>query len=175
MADTIRKQSDLLALIDTAGGGGTTGQGLRDIVVSATSPKVKMTPEGGIAVQLVNKTGAASVAGSLVKAGTGVDESFVLAATTSYDHCGVVYESGIADGSACWVVVAGIAEVLVDDSQAVARGDLILSSTTTAGRVDVSAAIPPVSDADHFREVGHAITAVSAGTNAKFKLLLHWN
>lgn len=176
MADTIREQSAILALFADNTTGNISEQDLRDFVASAMSPKVKFTPEGGVAVKLVNKTGANSVVGSLVKAGTGVDESFILSATTEYGHCGVVYEGGVPDGSSCWVVVAGVAEVLVDDSQAVSRGDFIVSSTSTAGRVDVGSGGPGVvPDSEHFREVGHAITGCTAGTDKTFKLLLHWN
>lgn len=177
MADTVRLYSEILALFADNTTRDISEQDLRDFIVSAMSPKVKFTPEGGLAVRLINKTGAASVHGNLVStySATAVNEAFRLSATTSYEHVGVVYEAGVADGSLCWVVVSGIAEILIDNSQAVALNDLLLSSTSTAGRADVAAAVPPVSDADHFREVGHAISSCTAGTDNKVKVLLHFN
>ena len=41
---------------------------------------------------------------------------------------GIVYEAGVADGSECWVTVAGIAEVLLVDSVATTRSWIAYSS-----------------------------------------------
>lgn len=137
--------------------------------------KVMFTPEGGIAVRLINKTSAASVKGTVVEADANVDEAFNIAETDDYQVSGVVYESGVADGSACWVVIAGIAEVLVTDTTAVNRGVLMLCSSTQAGRVTPATQIPPTTDAEHFREVGHTLTSCTSGTNKTVKMVLHWN
>ena len=64
---------------------------------------------------------------------------------------GVVYTDGIADGSECWVVVAGIAEVLLVDTVATTRSYVAYSSATTAGRIDTSSTVP--ADTTHFREI----------------------
>ena len=63
----------------------------------------KITPEGGYAVKLTNKTGAASVKGSIVSLSTETDNAFALAAIDASGVVGVVYEAGIADGAECWV------------------------------------------------------------------------
>ena len=64
---------------------------------------------------------------------------------------GVVYTDGIADGSECWVVVAGIAEVLLVDTVATTRSYVAYSSATTAGRIDTASTVP--ADTTHFREI----------------------
>lgn len=175
MADTIREQSAILTLFADNASRAISEQDLRDFVKSAMSPKAKWTPEGGLAIKLTNKTGSASVKGRLVAASSTVDNATMLPGTTAYDMLGFEYDVGVADGSDYWVVVQGIAEALVDNSQAVARRDLIVSSTSTSGRVDVEPIVPPVSTNDHFRECGHAITATSAGTDKTFFLVIHFN
>ena len=76
----------------------------------------KITPEGGFAVRLTNKTGAVSVKGQIVSHKGTVARAFDLTAVDA-NHClGVVYESGIADGAECWVVVSGIAQVLMKNA-----------------------------------------------------------
>ncbi len=79
--------------------------------------RCKFTPEGGFAVLVTNKTGAPSVKGSVVEVygATEVDQAFRLTVADSMSPCGVVYECGIADGSECWVVIGGIAEVLLQN------------------------------------------------------------
>jgi len=69
------------------------------------------TDEGGLAVRLINKTGAASIKGTAVcidgTTAFGVTET-VVAATNNF---GIIAESGIADGSDVWVTFAGKALV----------------------------------------------------------------
>lgn len=76
----------------------------------------KITPEGGYAVKLTNKTGAPSVKGQIVSHKGTVARAFDLTAVGA-NHClGVVYESGIEDAAECWVVVSGIAQVLMKNA-----------------------------------------------------------
>lgn len=82
----------------------------------------KITPEGGFAVRLTNKTGAPSVKGQIVGIKTGTDNAFDLTAVDATYNLGVVYESGVADAAECWVVVGGIAQVLMKN--AAVRGQL---------------------------------------------------
>lgn len=140
------------------------------------SATVKHTAEGGIAVRLVNATGAASVKGSIVSAGTGTDGTFLLQAE-EFDAMGVVYESGVANGQPCWVVVCGIAEVLLKDGTAATRGSWTKAADTD-GRAEVTT--PPVgvgalATSEHFREVGHCIQSAPAGVNVLAKVVLHFN
>lgn len=87
---------------------------------------------GGIMVRLTNKTGANSVKGTVVYADPAVDNAFEINPTSGDMPFGVVYDNGIADGAECWVVVAGIAEVLLVNSVASTRSYIAYSSATVA-------------------------------------------
>jgi len=76
----------------------------------------KITPEGGFAVRLTNKTGAPSVKGQIVSHKGTVANAFGLTAVDATHCLGVVYESGVADAAECWVVVSGIAQVLMKNA-----------------------------------------------------------
>lgn len=76
----------------------------------------KITPEGGFAVRLTNKSGAVTVKGQIVSHKGTVARAFDLTAVDA-NHClGVVYESDIEDAAECWVVVSGIAQVLMKNA-----------------------------------------------------------
>lgn len=76
----------------------------------------KITPEGGFAVRLTNESGAVTVKGQIVSHKGTVARAFDLTAVDA-NHClGVVYESGIEDAAECWVVVSGIAQVLMKNA-----------------------------------------------------------
>jgi len=175
MSDTVRTLAALQTLFADNSSKAISAQDLRDFLVSAMKSTVKFTEDGGIAVKLTNKTGANSVIGTAVQAGTAVDNSFELPGTDAYDITGFVYEDGIADGSECWIVVAAVAEMLVEDSTAVSRGDLLMAGDTTSGRIMPASAIPPPTTAEHFREVGHALTGCTAGTDNTVMGIIHWN
>ena len=131
------------------------------------SDKIKLTSIGGFAIQLTNNTGANSVEGQLVEADNTDENSYKKADANATDAIGVVHNAGVADGSEVWIVVAGIAEVLLDAGGCVHHDRLIASAT--AGSADVSNA-PAV--AVHFQEIGHAIeTVVGAGLA---KAVLHF-
>ncbi|GAG37369.1 unnamed protein product, partial [marine sediment metagenome] len=87
------------------------------------------------------------------------ENSYKVADADATDVIGIVYNAGVADGSDVWIVVSGIAEVLIDAGGCVHHDRLI--SSATAGSADVSNT-PAV--AVHFQEIGHAIeTVVGAG------------
>lgn len=78
--------------------------------------EIKMTPEGGLAIYVTNKTGAPSVQGTIVSIKSGVD---MCAELTPVDatHClGVVYNAGVADNEYMWVVIAGLVDVLMKNN-----------------------------------------------------------
>lgn len=128
---------------------------------------------GGKMISLTNKTGANSVKGTVVYASATTDNSFNINPLDGDMPIGVVYENAIADGGECWVVISGIAEVLLVDSVASTRSYVAYSSGTTAGRIDTSASVPAA--ATHFREVGHTLESKTAGTNILCKCILHFN
>lgn len=129
-----------------------------------------ITPEGGYAIKLINRTGHASVKGEIVKASTSTAGEAIIAATSDDMPIGCVYNAGVAEGSAIWVVVAGIAEVLYDASGAT-LGYFVCVSSATAGRADGTNATPPTTL--HWREIGHAIASASA--NSLGKIVMHFN
>ena len=74
------------------------------------------TGERGTQMRLLNKTGAASVKGSLVEADDTVDQAFQLIPADDPDPIGIVYEAGVADGEECWVwVPQSLCQVLLED------------------------------------------------------------
>lgn len=142
---------------------------------SISGNKFKITPEGGYAVKLTNGTGSSSIKGSVVRASQALDNAFVLTTTTtSIDAIGVVYESGIANGSECWVVMAGIADVLMEDSVASTHGYFVSTYNCSTGRARADSPEPPNTQA-HWQELGHCLESKSAGTNVLAKVILHFN
>lgn len=140
---------------------------------------IKVTPEGGLAVQLINKTGSPSVKGELVNTTGSLDNSVNLVAADEDEIIGAFYEDGIADGELAWVVFAGIADVMLEDSTIATRGYWCRTSITQAGRVDITNADPPgggIPQADiHFREVGHCLQSVASGTDKLARIIMHFN
>lgn len=137
-----------------------------------TNENGKITAEGGVAIRVLNKTGAASVKGTVVIASTATANAVAIAPIDADMPIGVMYDNGIADGQLCWVVVSGIAEVLFKNTVAPILGGIVFCSST-AGRVDIANAIPV--QATHYREVGHCFEAKSGGTNVLAKCVLHFN
>jgi hypothetical protein len=139
------------------------------------SDVIKFTPEGGIAFRMINKTGAASVKGSMVAPASAITNGFVLQ-SSEFDTIGAVYEDGIADGELCWVVKLGTAEVLLEDGTDAAAGNWVRASDVD-GRADASLAQPPgnfnTATVEHFKEVGHCQETKAAGTNVLVKINLH--
>ena len=82
----------------------------------------KITPEGGYAVKLTNMTGAPSIMGQIVGIKTGTNNAFDHTAVDATYNLGVVYEAGVEDAAECWVVVSGIAQVLMKN--AAVRGQM---------------------------------------------------
>ena len=146
-------------------------------VVEIVPGKAAFSPEGGVLIKMTNKTGSSSVKGSLVVPyeATAIDNAFALTTADEFDCIGVVYEDGVADGSECYVVCSGIAQVLLQDSTASTRGYWARTSTTTGGRADCTTVAAPGLILQHFAEIGHCIESQTAGTNVLAKVMLHFN
>ena len=127
-------------------------------------PKIKLTAEGGYAILLKNKTGSASVAGQIVSADTGTDNSFYTTPANGDMPIGVVYNAGVADGSDAWVVVSGMANVLFKDTIAPTRGYQAFVSST-AGRSDQSATSTT-------KKIGQVLETKSSGTDIIAKCII---
>lgn len=132
---------------------------------------VRITPEGGLACQMINKTGLASVKGMVIRAGS-VDNSFIIAPISSDEPLSIVYENGIADGELTWVVFSGKALVLLQDGIGSTAGHWSGVSDVTAGRID-SVTEPPAT-VKHDQEVGHVLESKSSGTDVLVLCSLHF-
>jgi hypothetical protein len=91
------------------------------------------------------------------------------------DHpIGVFLDSGVANGSEVWIVVAGVADVLYEDTESSARGNWV-SMSGTAGFV-IDAAPTPGHAADHWKEIGHCCETVTyVDTPILARCVLHFN
>ena len=136
-----------------------------------------ITPEGGFAKRMINKTGVASVKGTLVIASTGTNYAFEISPVSAPNVVGVVYESGIADGSYCWVVTNGPAQVLLKNTTGSTKGHWVRTADV-AGRC-ITAAAPPgggISEIDqHLCEIGHCMETVTSGTDKLCLVMTHYN
>jgi len=112
----------------------------------------KITPEGGFAVRLTNMSGAVSVQGQIVGIKTGTNNAFDLTAVDATHCLGVVYEGGVADAAECWVVVGGIAQVLMKN--AAERGQMCRIPLNT----------------DDGKAAGYAMAADQSGTASVYKI-----
>lgn len=137
-------------------------------------PLIKHTVEGGLAVRMTNKTGVASVKGSLVRASAGTDNAFDDAPASSDEAIGVVYETGIADAAECWIVVAGIADVLLKDTTASTRGFWV-GMSDVEGRADATGANPPAALPAFGTSIGHALESQGQGSDVICKCILQFN
>lgn len=134
-------------------------------------PAISFTPEGGLALRLINRTGAASVRGEIVKASTSI-KGFGLAAANEDFPIGVVYDSGVANLAPCRVGVGGSVQVLMKNTVGTTVGDILYVSDT-AGRAQSSSTLPAA--ASIYRTIGHALETVSGGTNVLVWAVLHFN
>jgi len=135
-----------------------------------------ITPEGGIAIKMINKTGLPSVKGSVLAIENTIEKGVKLQ-TVEYDSVGVVYEDGIADGEEVWVVISGIAEVLLEDGTGGTMGYWTFAADTD-GRADMLQQPPGgtiVAIDNHFKEIGHCTETVASGTDVLCKIMMHFN
>lgn len=138
---------------------------------------VMFTSEGGLAILLTNKTGAASVKGNCVTPNEGQNNTVKLVPVNVPNCIGVFYESGIADGMKAWIVIAGIADVYFSGSATrghLARTGLTADVGEVAGQA-LSEAFPaaPFLVDKHFCEIGHVLETRNGAGLAK--VVLHFN
>lgn len=142
------------------------------------NPGAFVTPEGGVAIRLINKTGAASVKGTVVTANSALADSFKSIVVDAPGPIGVVYDTGIPDGSMCTVIVSGIAQVYFVGNTAlgqIARGFLTADGASYVIGQAMAEAYPvsPLASDKHFYEIGHVIEARTGAGLAK--VVLHFN
>lgn len=129
------------------------------------------TPLGGWCIRLTNKSGVQILKGTVVIASSGNDNCFTIAALDSIYPLGVAAEN-IEINASGWIVVSGIAEVLIVDGATASAANWAGTSGTTAGRIDTTSEPPAASK--HDQEIGHCITGSTAGTNKLVKVVLHF-
>lgn len=120
--------------------------------LNLATAKCKITAEGGVAVRLTNESGAVTVKGQIVSHKGTVANAFDLTPVDANHVLGVVYESGIEDAAECWVVVSGIAQVL-------------MKNAATMGHI---CRIPLT--ADDGEAAGYAMDAAQSGTASVYKI-----
>ena len=148
---------------------GYAGIGVAPTTQLSVKEKAGMSAIGGHLIKLTNKTGANSVAGQLVQTDTTTNDAVNLSGVNSDDTIGIILNSGVSDGSKMWIVVSGIADVLMDAVGSV-RGDRIITAPVGgfATPWNVGGAV-----ATHFQEIGHCIESrVGAGLA---RCVLHFN
>ncbi|MCK5612882.1 hypothetical protein KAR91_64005 [Candidatus Pacearchaeota archaeon] len=138
---------------------------------------ITITPEGGLAYWMINKTGAPSFKGAVLETHASVANAFDLAGVGDPDPIGIIYDDGIADGELCRVVFSGKAEVFYVGSVTLhyfARVTVSADTDDEAGKA-IAEAVPtsPFSTDKHFQEIGHVL---EARTGAGLALTnLHFN
>jgi hypothetical protein len=112
------------------------------------TPKAMMDDGGGLRVKLTNKTGAASVLGKIVAVSTTTDNAVKLVATDDlYGMCGVMAESGVADGAEMWVWVGGRVQVKMEAAAGCTRGQMLSVSDSTAATGSADDNLPKIGTA----------------------------
>lgn len=143
------------------------------------SSNIGLTKEGGLFQKFINKTGAASVKGTLVHASDTDDNAVETEEADGLDAIGAIYDDGVSDGDLVRVVTSGKSQVLLEDGTASTRGYWCRTSITDAGRVDITNAAPTggtiAAIEAHLQEVGHCLESKIAGTNVLTLIQMHFN
>lgn len=129
---------------------------------------VELTPEGGIAVWMINDTGAASVKGTMVR-NSAVEKGVSKIAVDIPNVIGAIYDDDVPDGDEVRVVVSGLAECLFTGNASAgqfARGYLGADGGGYIAGYGLAEAFPtaPFASDKHFYEFGHIMSShVGAG------------
>ncbi len=137
---------------------------------------MKFTSEGGLAVRVLNDTGAPSIKGYIVEASSNVDNAIQYTSGDDIDPLGIIYDDNIPDGQLVWIVVTGIAEVFYAmpvTRATFSRVPTIVEALPDGQAVNEALPIPPFATDKHFQEIGHPLESrVGAGLAKTF---LHFN
>lgn len=134
------------------------------------------TNERGFLVKFINRTGGASVKGTIISNSTTADRE-AIKQFNEYDAIGVVQEAAVAEGSEMWCWMNGsVCQVLYKDSVAAVRGNLLLCADTDGRAIDTAnmGGGLPATDV-HFKECGHVMESKNAGTNVLALACIHFN
>lgn len=154
----------------------TLESGKRALLVSM-SENVQMTAEGGLAIKVINKTGAPSIKGYICEPSDTTDNAIKYTDNDDFDPIGIMYSDGVPDGEEVFIVVSGIAEVYYGTAVVRAtfsRVPVVADGIAVSGQaLNEPLPAPPLSNDKHFREIGHPIE--SRGTPGLAKTILHFN
>jgi len=130
-----------------------------------STAKVMQTVEGGIAIKLLNNTGATLLRGYIVDVDTSGNGMVKLNPIDTPDAIGVVYQD-IPNGSSGWIVISGMAYVIYANnavSGQFARTCITGDAGAAAGKGFAEALPAPPSTNTHFYENGHILETKVAG------------
>lgn len=136
--------------------------------VDATNAGI--TSEGGLYTLLVAGESLARGEVVYIKDTSGADGKVWKCPTSNDKPIGIVYANASAN-AAVKIVTNGIAYALPESGITAVRGNVMLTSTTAAGRVAQSAA---PNTTEHWRECGHFLDTGS-GNGALTRAVLHFN
>ena len=134
------------------------------------------TNEAGLQIRLTNKTGGNSIKGYLVEPSSTTARAFDYTPLGEPDIMGIVYEAGIADGSECWIWLAGCVEVYYIGTttlEYLARMGIAADGGAAGQAVAEPMPGSPFSTDKHFQEVGHVVEAIGGAGLAL--TVLHFN
>lgn len=140
-------------------------------LLSARFGSSGFTPDVGIYQTFINNTGT-SVKGTIVVASSSVDNAVDIAPANSSFPIGVVFESGVSNGSSVKVVIYGKAQVLLKNSETSTHGYWCGVSDVN-GRMYELVTVPNVTD--HWKEVGHSLETKTGGTDVLVWVQVHFN
>lgn len=136
----------------------------------------KFTPEGGLAVKRINKTGGASMKGYIVEPSSSIDNGVKYTDNGDPDPIGIVYESGVPDGEEMWVIVSGIADVYYGtsvDRATFGRVPILADGLSTGQALAEPLPTSPFATDKHFQEIGHPME--TRATPGLAKTVIHFN
>lgn len=141
------------------------------------SGNIRVTPEGGLAIKLINDTGAPTVKGELVHPSTTIQGAVEKSSIGDPDIIGAFYEDGIPDGEKAWIVIYGIADVYFIGNTLAGQfarmceaGDV---GATNGRAIAEAVPVPPFATNKHFQEIGHVLeTRIGPGLA---KIVMHFN
>ena len=134
------------------------------------------TPEGGVAIWMINDTGVVSTKGYIVEASPSTDFTVQYVGNDDIDPFGIVYDADVADSELMRVVFAGLADVFygtVVTRATFSRVPVVADAITPGQAINEALPVPPFATDKHFQEIGHPIE--SRGTPGLARTMLHFN
>lgn len=140
------------------------------------SLNAKLTPEGGIAISLLNVSGTTFLKGNLLACSPGTADLSAVLCTSQFDGIGTAYELTPPNKKG-FVTISGVADFLLENGTSAVRGDWLRASTV-AGRCTPDnnpAGLGALTVAEHFKEIGHCLETKAGSADAVVKGIIHFN